>query len=107
MVRQILKMLLIKTFFPQATKNVNTSVAKRDWRALGTEQVVSSIPGSVGYISYSMFIEPRITWVPSGFSEYIWLDTKIVFKKIYINIMPMTWNISCIVIIIFASWLRP
>ena len=28
-----------------------------------------------------MFIEPTITWVPSGFSGYIWLDTKIVFKK--------------------------
>ena len=25
-----------------------------------------------------MFIEPTITWVPSGFSGYIWLDTKIV-----------------------------
>ena len=40
---------------------------------------MSSIPGSVGYI-YPMFIEPTITWVPSGFSGYIWLDTKIVFK---------------------------
>ena len=28
-----------------------------------------------------MFIEPTITWVPSGFSGYIWLDTKIVFEK--------------------------
>ena len=28
-----------------------------------------------------MFIEPTITRVPSGFSGYIWLDTKIVFKK--------------------------
>ena len=28
-----------------------------------------------------MFIEPTITWVPSGFSGYIWLDTKIVSKK--------------------------
>ena len=27
-----------------------------------------------------MFIEPTITWVPSGFSGYIWLDTKIVLK---------------------------
>ena len=27
---------------------------------------------------YPMFIEPTITWVPSGFSGYIWLDTKIV-----------------------------
>ena len=32
---------------------------------------------------YPMFIEPTITWVPSGFSGYIWLDTKIVFEKIY------------------------
>ena len=30
---------------------------------------------------YPMFIEPTITWVPSGFSGYIWLDTKIVFLK--------------------------
>ena len=29
-----------------------------------------------------MFIEPTITWVPSKFSVYIWLDTKIVFKKL-------------------------
>ena len=28
-----------------------------------------------------MFIEPTITWVSSGFSEYIGLDTKIVLKK--------------------------
>ena len=28
-----------------------------------------------------MFIEPTITWVPSGFSGYIWLDTKIVLNK--------------------------
>ena len=28
-----------------------------------------------------MFIEPTITWVPSGFSGYIWLDTQIVLKK--------------------------
>ena len=28
-----------------------------------------------------MFTEPTITWVPSGFSGYIWLDTKIVLKK--------------------------
>ena len=42
---------------------------------------MSSIPGSVGYISYPMFIEPTIARVPSGFSGYIWLDTKIVLKK--------------------------
>ena len=44
----------------------------------GIEQVVSSISGSVGFISYPMFIDPEIT---SGFSGYIWLDTKIVLKK--------------------------
>ena len=27
-----------------------------------------------------MFIEPTITWDPSGFSGYIWLDTEIVSK---------------------------
>ena len=42
---------------------------------------MSSIPGSVGYISYPMFIEPTITWLLLGFSGYIWLDTKIVLKK--------------------------
>ena len=31
-----------------------------------------------------MFIEPTITWVPSGFSGYIWLDTKIVLKKAHL-----------------------
>ena len=31
---------------------------------------------------YPMFIEPTINWVPSGFSGYIWLDTKIVFKNV-------------------------
>ena len=66
---------------------------------------MSSIPGSVGYISYPMFIEPTIMWVPSGFSGYIWLDTKIVLtkkvqKKIYLNYLdegerPVSeWN-SC------------
>ena len=30
---------------------------------------------------YPMFTEPTITWAPSGFSGYIWLDTKIVLKK--------------------------
>ena len=37
---------------------------------------MSSIPGSVGQCP--MFIEPMITWVPSGFSRY---NTKIVLKK--------------------------
>ena len=30
---------------------------------------------------YPMFIEPTITWVPSGFSGYIWLGTKLCLKK--------------------------
>ena len=45
---------------------------------------MSSIPGSVGYIpmfNCFLFIELTITWVPSGFSGYIWLGTKIVLKK--------------------------
>ena len=46
---------------------------------------MSSIPGSVGYMD-PMFIEPTITWVPLGFSGYIWLETKIVFvKKNYVT----------------------
>ena len=60
---------------------MSVTVALGNRRALGTEQVVSSIPGSVGYTSYPMFIEPTITYVPSEFSGYIWLDTKIVFKN--------------------------
>ena len=38
---------------------------------------MSSIPGRI----YPMFIEPTITWVPSVFSGYIWLDTKKLCKK--------------------------
>ena len=34
-----------------------------------------------------MFIEPTISWVPLGFSGYIWLDTKIVLKKKKLVIM--------------------
>ena len=30
---------------------------------------------------YPRFIEHSITWVPSGFSGYIWLDTKNVLKR--------------------------
>ena len=32
------------------------------------------------YIPCSLMIEPTITWVPSGFSGYIGLDTKIVLN---------------------------
>ena len=43
---------------------------------LGTEQVVSLIPGSVGYISH-------VDWAYdySGSFGVFWLDTKIVLKK--------------------------
>ena len=34
--------------------------------------------------THPMLIEPKITLIPSGFSGYIWLDTKIVFKEKYI-----------------------
>ena len=48
---------------------------------LGTEQVVSSIPGSVGY-NIPMFIEPTKYYGSFGYLiRYIWLDTKIVLKK--------------------------
>ena len=33
-----------------------------------------------------MFFEPTITWVPSRFSGYIWLDRKIVLKQNGLNI---------------------
>ena len=45
------------------------------------KQVAILSPDSAGYISYSMFIELTITRVSLGFSGYIWLDTKIVFKN--------------------------
>ena len=46
---------------------------------------------------YPMVIELKITWVPSGFSGYIWLDTKIVGKK--------TTNLYFVDLIIFIQWL--
>ena len=40
---------------------------------------------------YPIYIEPTITWVPSGFSGYIWLDTKIVLKKfLYIKLIDLS-----------------
>ena len=38
-----------------------------------------------------MFTEPTITWVPSGFSGYIWLDTKIVLKIIELTFISVTY----------------
>ena len=50
--------------FELATVAVDPSL----WPRLGTERIVSSIPGSVGYKSYAVFIKrPAITWLPSGF----------------------------------------
>ena len=56
---------------------------------------------------YPMFIEPTITWVPSGFSGYIWLDTKIVLKKknheIFINKSPIRFfNLVLFAILSYA-----
>ena len=48
-------------------------------QALETEQVVSSIPGSVGCMT-QVHRAYMITRVPSEFSGYIRLDTKIVLK---------------------------
>ena len=44
--------------------------------------LLSSSPAVVSN-TYPVFIEPAITRIPSGFSGYIWLDTKIVLKKTY------------------------
>ena len=81
---------------------------------LATELVVSSIPGSVRYISYPMFIEPRITRVPSGFSGYIWLDIKIVLKKIIlltwvtlsVKLKWYCWNPDRILNILYYSYIE-
>ena len=39
-----------------------------------------------------MFMKPTITWVPSGFSWYTWLDTKKCVKKINIEIRDTVYN---------------
>ena len=44
---------------------------------------------------YPIFIEPTTTWVLSGFSEYIWLDTKIVLKIIIIIIIIIINGLVC------------
>ena len=41
------------------------------------------------------FIEPTITWAPSGFSGYIWLDTQIVLKNMVLGMIrspPRVWS---------------
>ena len=56
---------------------------------LGRNRLWVRFLADVGYIIiYPMFIEPTITWVPSGFSGYIWLDTKIVLKNQYSLVYP-------------------
>ena len=49
-----------------------SSVTVAHWNrcTLGMEQVVSSIPGSVGYISHPMFIELTITYEIFDYYEY-------------------------------------
>ena len=49
---------------------------------------------------YPMFIEPTITWVPSGFSGYIWLDTKIVLKKMIETAKKHVYCVSKYVVVI-------
>ena len=44
-----------------------------------------------------MFIEPTITRVSSGFSGYIWLDTKIVLKKMAVSLVDIFSNVKCII----------
>ena len=46
--------------------------------------------------TYPMFIESTITQVPSEFSGYIWLDTKIVFKKNCSSLVCQTFYIIII-----------
>ena len=47
-----------------------------------------------------MFIEPTITWVPLGFSGYIWLDTKIVYKNTGFK------NGACVFVLLLVQELR-
>ena len=70
---------------------------------LGTDQVVSSIPDLSDI--YPMFIEPTITWFPSGFSEYIWLDTKIVLKKTA-RLLNLDGQIICTICYNVLLWSR-
>ena len=42
---------------------------------------MSSITGSVGYISHVNSLSLRLPGFLSGFSGFIWLDTKIVLKN--------------------------
>ena len=50
------------------------------WDGTGCEFESLSVSNII--ISYPMFKEPTITWVCLGFFGYIWIDTKIVLKKI-------------------------
>ena len=57
---------------------------------LGTEQVVSLIPGSFGYISHVPGAYDYLD--PFGFSGYIWLDTKIVLKNKWCTLAGFGYN---------------
>ena len=48
-----------------------------------------------------MFLEPMITWVPLGFSGYVWLDTKIVLKNKLLLKRLLDSNVSSL---IWAGW---
>ena len=73
---------------PRSFVNKRRNVAYILWPSgIGAhfEQVVSSIPGSVGYISYPMIIaySLRLRWIPSGFSGYIYsLTQKLCLEKV-------------------------
>ena len=55
--------------------------------ALGTEQVVTSIPGSVEYISKGSLSLRLLGSLRGSLGiYYIWFDTKIVLKQIILNL---------------------
>ena len=53
---------------------------------------------------YPMFIEPTITWVPSVFSGYIWLDPRIVLKKKYLVSKDFTKRPCHVSPTLFHGW---
>ena len=70
------------SFDKKLTFNYRKSITVRDLCLLLTKKAARSSPSTVSDNIYLMFIVPMIAWVSSGFSAYIWLDTKIVFKKV-------------------------
>ena len=65
---------LMVDWYEQTVRHCGLVVSAPAWDRLWVRFLVVSD-------SYPMFIEPTITWVPSGFSGYIWLDTKILLTK--------------------------